>query len=206
MDCHTLPRGAGMQGLPSLKGFQWNSRSLSGAIWSGNLVILKTLHVARRDSMAPPVKGGHCHQHPGKNNWLVHLPLVSQPHQSQKRLHHQRNSPLWQDEDHWHPMAFPFYGQMSLPHLHQSRQTCPWAYPLGAQLDQASLESLQVTISHFRALGKVQCEYQSWTVALTSLTQVSTIGPTQTPHQPNSSPWIKWLWTCVMIFTWPMSN
>ena len=42
---------------------------------------------------------------------------------------------------------------------------------LGSQLDFASLESIQVTTLHFPVMGEVHCEYQSWTVALMSLTQ-----------------------------------
>ena len=37
----------------------------------------------------------------------------------------------------------------------------PMSIPLGAQLDFASLESLQVTISHYPVTGKLQCEYLS---------------------------------------------
>ena len=49
---------------------------------------------------------------------------------------------------------------------------------LAAQLDFDSLGSTQVTISHFPVIGEICCEYQSWTISLTSLTQV----PLQLAH------------------------
>ena len=56
---------------------------------------------------------------------------------------------------------------------------------LGAQLDFASLESLQVTISHYWVMCEVQCEYQSQTFALTSLTQMSLqLALPKPPDQP----------------------
>ena len=68
----------------------------------------------------------------------------------------------------------------------------PMNVPLGAQLDFASLESLQVTISHYPAMGEVQCEYQSWTIALMSLTQMSLqLALPKPPDQPDSSSWIE---------------
>ena len=68
----------------------------------------------------------------------------------------------------------------------------PSIIPLAAQLDFASLDSLQVIISHYPATGKMQCEYQSQTVALTSLTQTSLSLTLPKPlDQPNSSPWIE---------------
>ena len=81
---------------------------------------------------------------------------------------------------------------MSLAHPFQSRQTGPQTYPLGAQLDFASLESLQVTISHYPVMGEVWCEYQFQTIALMSLTQtpLSRALP-KTLDQPDSSPQIE---------------
>ena len=64
--------------------------------------------------------------------------------------------------------------------------------PLGAQLNCASLESLQVTISHYPVTGKVQCEYQSQTIALMSLTQASLqLALPKIPDQPGSPSWIE---------------
>ena len=60
--------------------------------------------------------------------------------------------------------------------------------PLGAQLDFASLGSLQVTISHYPATGKVQYQYQSWTIAQISLAQTSLQLTLPKPmDQPDSS-------------------
>ena len=43
----------------------------------------------------------------------------------------------------------------------QEQGDWPIRVPLRAQLDGASLESLQVAISHYPVMGKVQCENQS---------------------------------------------
>ena len=61
--------------------------------------------------------------------------------------------------------------------------------PLGVQLDLATLASMQVTISHYPATGKVQYKYQSETVALISLAQTSLqLALPKPSHQPDSSP------------------
>ena len=49
----------------------------------------------------------------------------------------------------------------------------PMHIPQGAQLDFASLGSIQVTLSHFPAMGEVHCEYESQTVSLTWATPQS---------------------------------
>ena len=56
----------------------------------------------------------------------------------------------------------------SLPEQADRPMNLPWV----AQLDFASLGSIQVTISHFPVMGKVHCQYQLQTVALMSLTWV----------------------------------
>ena len=62
--------------------------------------------------------------------------------------------------------------------------------PLGAQLDLAPLGSMQVTILHFPVMGEKHYEYQSWTVALMSLTQASLLLAEPKPlDQPDSSSW-----------------
>ena len=64
--------------------------------------------------------------------------------------------------------------------------------PMGAQLKYISLGSLQVAISCFPVTGEVQCEYQSQTIALMSLTQASLQLSLPKPlDQSVSPPWIK---------------
>ena len=56
-------------------------------------------------------------------------------------------------------------------------------------------------------MGEVQCECQSQTIALTSLTQTSLpLALPQPWDQPASSPWMEELLANAMLFTWPMSN
>ena len=100
---------------------------------------------------------------------LVNVPTPSKWTTSEpERLYNLRTSPLYPGEDHQHPLSLLFCGRMSLTHPLQSRWTDPLV-PLGVQLDFASLQSLQDTISHYPVTGEVQCEYQSWTMALLSL-------------------------------------
>ena len=65
----------------------------------------------------------------------------------------------------------------------------PMSGPLEAQLDFASLGCLQVTILHFPVMGKICCEYQSWTISLTQASSPLALPKPQ--DQLDSSPWIK---------------
>ena len=83
----------------------------------------------------------------------------------------------------------------------------PSSIPLGAQLDFSSLESLQATILHYPVMGKVWCEYQSQTIALMPLTQMSLpLALPKSPGQSYSSPWIEELWVNSVLFIWTMSD
>ena len=68
------------------------------------------LDVTRRNPIALTSKGRVPLPTPRAEPLVGVPPLLSQLHQSQKRLHHQRNSPLCQDEDHWQPWLFHFVG------------------------------------------------------------------------------------------------
>ena len=148
-------------------------RYLTSVIESCDLVNLKMLDVARRDPMAPTSKGSTPLLTPTAEP-PVGVPIPSEPTASEP------GEAATPEEltlvPRWRPLAPPGF---SLSWVDESGSPLPqqadWpmSVPLGAQLDCASLDSLQVTILHFPAMGEVQCEYQSWTVALTSLTQVS---------------------------------
>ena len=75
--------------------------------------------------------------------------------------------------------------------------------PLGAQLDFASLGSMQVAISHCPVMGEVHCEYQSgllpwhpWPGHPPQFAQLKPLDP------PDSEE----LWANMMAFTYSMSN
>ena len=75
-----------------------------------DLIDLNMLDVERKDPVTPaPAERAH-HWDPKQKNQLVYLPLVSQLLWSQRRLHNQKNSPLYRREDHWHPWLYPFLG------------------------------------------------------------------------------------------------
>ena len=71
----------------------------------------------------------------------------------------------------------------------------PMSIPQGLTV---SMRSIQVIISHFPVMGEVHCEYQSQTIALTSLTwaplQLAWLEPLD---QPDSEEF----WVNVMLFT-----
>ena len=68
----------------------------------------------------------------------------------------------------------------------------PESMPIGVQLALTTVESLQVTISHYPTMGKVQCQYQYQTIAFTSLAQTSQqLDLPKLSDQPDSSPWIE---------------
>ena len=69
------------------------------------------------------------------------------------------------------PLAFPSHGVDESDSPPPEPVDWPMSISLGAQLDFASLGSIQVTISHFPVTGEVHGEYQSQTIALMSLTQ-----------------------------------
>ena len=126
-------------------------RCLTSMIESGDLVNLKMLDVARRNPISSPLKGIYHHWHPGQNHQLLYPPLVSWPCQSQRRLHHERNSPLCQDEDHWHAWTFTFVGGWvwftptragGLAHEHTPTGLCLLGVP-------------KVTILHFPVMAEV---------------------------------------------------
>ena len=108
-------------------------------------------------------------------------------------------------KDHLHPRFTLFWAdESSSPPWEEANW--PMSIPLGAQLDFASLGSLQVTISHYPVKGEVQYEYQSLTIAMMSMAQTSLqLALPEPPDQPDSSPWIEELWANAMLFNWPTS-
>ena len=57
---------------------------------------------------------------------VVGVPVPSEPNTSEpEELQNLKTLPLYLGEDHHHPLALPFHGQMSLAHPHWSRQTGP---------------------------------------------------------------------------------
>ena len=66
------------------------------------------------------------------------------------------------------PWVYPFMGSQVQPTLFRG---CGLAgrYTPGSPIDLSSLGSLQVTISHYPAMGEVQYQYQSWVIAQISL-------------------------------------
>ena len=162
------------------------------------------LHVAKKDPVVPASKGRIPLLIPRVEPPVSVTTPVSQLHQSQKRPHHQRNSPLCQDQDHWHPLAFPCCGQTSLTHYHQSRQTGPWAYPWEPNYILPPWGPYRWPYHIFQSLVRYN---ESTSPELLPCHP----WPRCLCNWPSPNPWINFdseeeLWANATLFTWPTSN
>ena len=156
---------------------------LTSMIESGNLVSLEMLDVAEKDPMVPASPGRAplpmARAEPPVSVTAPSKPTESEPEEAapQEEL---SLVPRWRPLTT--PGLFPHVGRwvwLTPP----EQVDWPMNIPLEAQLDFAFLGY----ILHFPVTGKICCEYQSQTIALMSLTQVSPpLAPPKPPDQPDS--------------------
>ena len=177
---------------------------LTSMIESGNLVDLEMLDMAEGDPVTPTSRGRALstmtRAEPPVGVTAPSQPTTSKPEEAAPP----KELTL---VPRWRPPAPP---GLSLSWADESdsptpeKADWPMSIPLEAQLDFASLGSIQVTILHFAVKGKVHCEYQFQTVALTSLTQMPLqLAQAKPLDQPDS---MEEFWANEMLFTWPTSD
>ena len=170
---HDHPEFAIHSGMPLgmlCRAVQELHRCLTSMIKIGNLLDHEMLDVAEKDPMAPASKGRALSLMP-RAEPLVSVTTLSEPSASEPEeaappeeltlVPTQRPLPS-------PGFSLPWMDGSDLPQPEQA--DWPMNVHSGAQLDFASLWSIQVIISHFPVMGEVHCEYQSQTIALMSLT------------------------------------
>ena len=132
-------------------------RCLTPLVEWGDLLDLKMLDVAKKDSAAPvcPYRGGLIiRTQSGRANWptchwqTIHFGACSL-----------RRSGPFAEKTTGTPWIYPFMGGQVWP-IPLEDAASPVSIPLGSQLDLSSLETLQVIVSYNTMTGEVQYQYQ----------------------------------------------
>ena len=176
-------------------------RCLTPLLQRGNLLDLKMLDVARKDSMTPAPKERASWPRPRVKE-PIGVPAPNEPPTLEpKEAAKSEELALMQERRPSAPPGFTLsWADESDPYPLEDT-ALPVLIPMGAQLDLSSLETLQVLVSHNTIMRKVQYQYQSMGASMTSL-QLDL--PESSDH-PNSSQWLEGQWETTPLLK-PIDN